>query len=205
VIARRARSPLRWLWVVSSSLVILLLAGAFDFPWLLLLVPFTAAALLLAPPLGMFRHDETPPPRTGVFVAAREVEAGGSSLPGARRFLLTLINDGEEVAEGFRMRLLVPAAIWPRGGSGSPLARLHVGEMGRQWSIESVYDDTSVTFRAGPPGGAGSVSCAPGERVDLAELTLVNLDHFAGDGLEYQINGGTVKTALWRIALPASR
>ena len=115
--------------------------------------------------------------------------------------LLVLVNDGDVAAEGFRIRILVPAALWPRGTHGTIISQLRVGQLGRHWFIESVYDDASVTFRAGRPADAGSVVCPAGTSLDLAELTLVNLEYFDGTDIEYQINGGTVRTVLGRIAL----
>lgn len=196
---QRARSPLRWLWVVTSALGILALAGVTSSAWLVVAIPLVAVLLLVAPPVGIFRHDETPPPRTDVRIDAREVAAAPGDPPGARRFLLTLVNDGDVPAAGFRIRLLVPALLWPRGTRGSPLGRLCAGAFGKHWFIESVYDDTSLTFRAGPLGDAAAIGCPPGGRLDLAELVVVNLDHWEGGGIEYQINGGTVRTILGRL------
>jgi hypothetical protein len=190
------------LWVITCALGILGIAGVTEALWLVLAIPFAVAGILFAPPIGVFKHDELPPPRTGARLHQREVPALPSDPPGARRFLLTLVNEGAVAAESFRIRLMVPAAIWPRGTRGSPLGALHVGTIGRHWFVETVYNDTSVTLRAGAPGEAGSLTCGPGERLDLAELMLVNLAQVDLRHIEYQINGGTVQTVLGRVELP---
>ena len=71
----RARSPLRWLWVGTSALGLLGLAGVTSQTWLILAIPFVCLAFLFAPPVGIFRHDETPLPQTETRVVAREADA----------------------------------------------------------------------------------------------------------------------------------
>ena len=83
--ASRARSPLRWLWAGTSALGILAVAGITGQVWLVAIVPLVAAVLLFAPPVGVFRHDETPAPRTGAWLTQREVAAHSSDPPSARR------------------------------------------------------------------------------------------------------------------------
>lgn len=203
--ARRARSPLRWLWVITSAPVLLGLAGITGQLWLIALIPLVVAAILFSPPLGVFHHDEIPPPRTDAYIVAREVEPRGDVPPGGRCFALTLHNDGTEAAENFRIRILVPAALWPRGTRGSPLMATDAGRLGRHWFTEAVSADTSITFRAGDPREPDAIICPMGGSLALATLLLVNLAHFAGDALEYQINGGTVRTVLGRLVLPLTQ
>lgn len=200
---QRARSPLRWLWVVTSALTLLGLAGIAGTPWLALLIPPVVATILFAPPVGIFRHDERPLARTEAQIVSDILPALPGDPPSARRYLLTLMNNGDVVAEDFRIRLLVPSSLWPRGTRGSPLGTLRCGTLGTHWFIESVYDDTSVTFRAGAPGEHGALSCPPGASLPLAELVLVNVAHAEQDAVEYQINGGTVRTVLGRLQVRA--
>lgn len=198
----RLRSPLRWLWVVVSSIGLVAVASAIQWPWILLAVPVVAALLLLAPPFGVFRHDETPAQRTKLRLEAHRPERMDPDPSGGQRFTLVLVNDGAVVAEDFRIRLLLPALLAPRDAPFRPLATLHTGTLGTHWFLETVYDDTAVTFRAGDSSTPGSIRCAPGTRLSLAELRLVNSSHQTGASVEYQINGGTVATVLGRLELP---
>jgi hypothetical protein len=186
-----------------SSLAILAVAAIVQSPWVLVAIPPLVVLLLLGPPLGVFRHDETLAPRTGLYLDARLPE-DESSGPGAR-FLLTLVNPGDVVAEDFRIRIVIPPELSPRDGPLRPLGHTFIGQYGAHWFIESVYDATAITFRSGAPGEPGAIQCEAGARRDLAELRFINRGRLAGATIEYQISGGTAKAVLGQLELPETR
>ena len=194
----RLRSPLRWLSAVMSALAVLAVAGVSGQTWLVAAAPVAAGVLLLAPPLGIYRHDETPEPRTRVTLEA--TPAAGS--PGAT-YRLTLVNRGATPAVDFRMRLIVPEALSPRGGPIQPLGELLAGQLGRHWFTETVNDGTAIVFRAGHAENPDAVTCPGNGQLDLAELRLLNAGLAARTPLAYQVNGGNVGAVLDELQLQA--
>jgi hypothetical protein len=196
----RLRSPLRWLWAVMSALAVLAFAAVVQSPWLLVGIPPLVAVVLLGPPIGIFRHDETPAARTGLYLEALAAD-DPASAPGTR-VRVELVNAGAVTAANFRIRIVIPPTLAPRGGPLRPLGRTFAGEHGRHWFIESVYDATAITFRSGEPDEPGAIRCAPGTRQALAELQFMNRGLLAGAALDYQISGGNAKPVLGRLELP---
>jgi hypothetical protein len=196
------RSPLRWLSALMSALLVALFAGIVA-PWLLLAVPLVAGVFLLAPPIGIYRHDETPPGRTGVRLEAYPVDDPSDALANAVRYRLVLVNPGAVDAEDFRVRLLVPHALVPPDTHVRPLGKLLVGELGRNWFIESVHDATAITLRTAPRGATEEISCAAGSRTELADLVLPSRGGQAEIVLDYQVSGGSVEATLDRLHFPA--
>jgi hypothetical protein len=194
----RLRSPLRWLSAVMSALAVLAVAGVSGQTWLVAAAPIVAALFLLAPPLGIFRHDETPAPRTQLTLEASAIPGS----PGAT-YRLTLVNRGATAAVDFRMRLIVPEALSPRSGPLKPLGALLAGQLGRHWFTETVNAGTTVVFRAGQPGAVDALSCPAHGQLDLAELRVLNAGPATQTPLAYQINGGNVGAVLAELKLPA--
>lgn len=202
MIEARIRSPLRWLWAFIGSLAMLAVAGLTGIVWFAFLVPVVAGLFLLAPPMGIFKHDETLPPRTGLSLLAREAEDAGN-IPGSApiaRFTLCLHNEGDVDAEDFSVRLLVPDEIAPRNGPVKPLGRVHRGQVGKHWFTESAYDATALTFRTRLAPG-DDVICRAGETIEIAELHFVQELNPHGATLDYQVSGGSAKPALGQVRL----
>jgi hypothetical protein len=194
----RLRSPLRWLSAVMSALAVVALAGVAGLTWLVIAAPVVAGLFLLAPPLGVYRHDEVVAARTQLTLEATSLP---SELGAAYR--LTLVNRGAVAAQDFRVRLIVPEALAPRGGPLALLGDLLAGELGRHWFTETVSAGTAITFRAGHVGTAGALSCPAHGRLELAELRLLNRGLAAQTPLAYQVNGGNVGATLSELTLPA--
>lgn len=192
----RLRSPLRWLSALMSALAILALAGVSGAPWLVVAAPLVAGLFLLAPPLGVYRHDETPLPRARLALAAEPVEAARGAA-----YRLTLVNAGDVNAEDYRIRLIVPEALTPRDGPLKPLGQLLAGELGTHWFTETVQAGTAITFRAGDRADPAPVVCRAHESVALAELRVLNRGLLPRTPLAYQINGGNVGTVLAELRL----
>jgi hypothetical protein len=201
LVRHRLRSPLRWLSAVMSALMLLVLIGAFGETWMLIVIPIVAGLFLLAPPLGIYRHDETPAPRTGIRLEAFPVDDPRDAMANVVRFRLVLVNSGDVAAEDFRIRLLVPHAIAPPNSRVRPLGTLHVGEMGRNWFIDSAYDATAITLRTAPADSDEEITCLPGSRQELADLLLPAQRSPFDVSLEYQVSGGSVKAAIERVRL----
>lgn len=198
----RLRSPLRWLSALTGSLLTVALAGILGIPLLALLAPVVAAMFLLAPAIGIYRHDETPVVRTGVYLDAREVSADEQDRSGmTMRFRLALVNPGDVPAEDIRIRLLLPHSLVPPDSRVRPLAGITVGEYGKHWAIESAYDATAVTFRTAPRGAAEQVICPPRSRQEIADLVLPAQRRPVRTSLDYQISGGNAKATLGQVEL----
>ena len=193
----RWRSPLRWLWTVIGSLAVLGAAGLSGSAWLLLALPLVWAIFLLAPPIGVFRHDEAPPARTGLTVELTPVD---DAVFGSQGYWIVLVNGSDHEAGGFALRLLVPRALAPRNHPVKPLGRLNVGELGQQWFIESVEGATALTFRSSAWPDAAPTFPAH-SRIELAELRLP-AGRQVSSRLSYQISGGTAATVLGELELP---
>jgi len=202
MIAARIRSPLRWLWAFIGSLSMLALAGLTGIVWIAFLAPVVAVLFLVAPPLGIFKHDERIIPRTDLALTATETLDAGNSPGGAPlvRYTLSLKNHGEVDAHDFSVRLLVPDAISPRNGVVKPLGRIHRGQVGKHWFTESAYDATALTFRTRIAPG-DDVVCRAGESIDIAELHFVQELNPHGSVLDYQVSGGSAKAALGQLRL----
>jgi hypothetical protein len=191
----RWKSPLRWLWTVIGSLAVVGAAGLTGAFWLLLLLPVVWALFLLAPPLGVFRHDESRPARASLRL---ELVPAEDAALGALSYWIELVNGGDAPAEGFALRLLVSEEVSPRGHPVRPLGRIVIGELGRQWYLESVEAATALTFRSGD-----EIAVASGSRLRLAELRLP-AGRSAAAKLDYQISGGTAAAVLGEVELPAA-
>lgn len=165
--------------------------------WFIALAPIVAGLFLLAPPIGIYKHDETPPPRTGVRLDAVALDDSAHTL----RFRLVLINHGEVPASDFRIRLLVPHSLVPANSASRLLGPLLTGTLGRNWFIDSTHDAIAVTFRA---GATDEISCPAGGRLELADLNLPGQSHPLYVVLEYQVSGGSAAPALDRLWLRSS-
>jgi hypothetical protein len=195
----RLRSPLRWLSAVMSGLMLLAIGSITAFPWLFLLVPVIAGLFLLAPPLGIYKHDETPVQHTGVRLEAYEVTSSHSLTD--MRFRLVLVNPGAVPAEDFRLRLLLPHTLVPPDVRTRPLAGIRVGTFGTHWFIDTMVDATAITFRTAPRGAGDALVCPAGSRQELADLVLPAQRRPFAITLDYQVSGGTVKPSLDRLHL----
>ena len=193
----RWRSPLRWLWTVIGSLAVLGAAGLSGSAWLLLALPVVWAVFLLAPPIGVFRHDESPPARIGLTVELAPVD---DSVFGSQGFWIVLVNDSDSEAGGFALRLLVPWTLSPRNHPVKPLGRINGGELGQQWFIESMEGATALTFRPSARTDAAPIFPAH-SRIELAELRLP-AGRQVSSRLSYQISGGSAATVLGELMLP---
>lgn len=198
-VRQRLRSPLRWLSAGMSALFIFAMAGVLRTPALIPAAFVVAGLFLFAPPLGIYRHDETPAPRASLTLAATPLADDGA---GGARYLLTLINPGDVTARDFRVRLIVPATLAPPSAPVQPLARLCVGTLGEHWFTEHVQHGTALTFRAGGADAARAITCPAGGRVELAELRLLNRGRIAATPAPYQINGGNTGATLSELRLP---
>jgi hypothetical protein len=167
-------------------------------PGFILLAPVVAGLFLLAPPIGIYKHDETPPPRTGVQLEAVALD---DDAPHTLRFRLVLVNPGDVAASDFRIRLLVPQTLVPAKSSSRLLGQLLTGAHGRNWFIDSTHDAIAITFRA---GASDEISCPPGGRLVLADLHLPGQSRPLDVTLEYQVSGGSAVPALDRLRLRSS-
>lgn len=167
-------------------------------PWLIVLAPIVAGIFLLAPPIGIYKHDETPVPRTGIRLEAVPLDDDSAT---SLRFRLVLINPGDVVASDFRIRLLVPQSLVPASASARLLDPIHSGAHGRNWFVDSTYDAIAITFRAGK---ADDIQCPPAGRLDLADLNLPGQARPLDAVLEYQVSGGSAAPALDRLPLRSS-
>lgn len=202
MIHARIRRPLRWLWAFIGSLIMFALAGLTGVWWVAIGAPFVAVLFLTAPPLGVFKHDETPQPRTGLALLARESEDLSTTESGVAvaRYTLSLQNDGDVDAEDFSVRLLIPEALAPRGGPVQPLGRILRGQIGRHWFIETTYDATALTFRTRLAPDDDLV-CHAGAAIEIAELHFSPDRNPHGTTLAYQVSGGSAKAALGQVTL----
>jgi hypothetical protein len=191
------RSPLRLLSATMSALMIVALASIAG-AWFVVLAPIVAALFLLAPPLGIYKHDETPTPRTGVQLDAAPLDRDAAHT---LRFRLTLVNSGDVPADNFRIRLLIPHTLVPAKSANRLLGPLLTGEMGRNWFVDSTHDAAAITFRAGT---SDAVSCPPGSRLDLADLNRPAQAHPFDVTLEYQVSGGSAAPRLDRLRLKSA-
>jgi hypothetical protein len=201
VLRYRLKSPLRWLSGVMSALMVLAIASILQSPWLMLLAPAALALFLLLPPIGVYRHDETPLGVTGVHLEAWEVREGAYPLDGSVRFRMVLVNPGNVSAENFRVRLLIPHTLVPPQSRMRPLGTVYAGQIGVNWSIDSAYDATAITLRTAPAGSPEEIRVPPGSRQELADLVLPSQARPFDVALDYQVNGGTVKAALQQLRL----
>ncbi len=192
----RLRSPLRWLCATMSAMFLFAMVGVLDSLWLLPLVPLALGVFLLAPPLGPYHHTEHAPDRTTVDVALQR--GGAHDVPNGDTWTLRLQNTGKADARHFRIRMTIPTDMLPTAGVARLLFRTHVGQPGAHWFVETGWEHTVLTFRAGAPERADAVSIAPGSTLDLAELLL---PVGATGEIGYQINGGSVKTTLGGIPI----
>lgn len=202
MISARIRSPLRWLWAFIGSLAMLAIAGLTGVAWFALGVPMAIGLFLLAPPLGLFKHDEHVVQRAGLTLSASEVERplgspGSAPIAG---YTLILRNDGLTDAEDFSLRLLVPNTLAPRKGPVKPLGRILRGQMGMHWFIEGAYDATALTFRTRIAPGDDFV-CRAGQSMEIAELHFSPERNPHGAVLDYQVSGGSAKAALGQVRL----
>lgn len=187
----RLHSPLRWLCATMSAMFLFAMVGVLDSLWLLPLVPLALGLFLLAPPLGPYHHAENAPARTSVSVALERSHA--SDVPNGDTWTLRLLNTGKADARHFRLRMTIPTEMLPSAAVSRLLQRAHVGQSGTHWFVETGWEHTVLTFRAGAPERADAISIAPNSTLDLADLLLpVGVSGEIG----YQINGGSVKTAL---------
>jgi hypothetical protein len=177
-----------------SALMVVALA-AIAGPWLIVLAPVVAGLFLLAPPIGIYRHDETPVPRTGVRIEAVPLDDDSANT---LRFRLVLINPGDVSASDFRFRLLVPQTLVPASASSRLLNPIHAGAIGQNWFIDSTYDAIAITFRSGK---TKDIHCPPGGHLDLADLNLPGQAHPLDVTLDYQISGGNAAPTLDRLHL----
>jgi hypothetical protein len=198
VYRQRLRSPLRWLSAVMGGLMMVALAGIAQQPWLVIAAPVLFLLFLFAPPIGIYRHDETPVEMTRAHLEATPIALAGSSADG---FRLTLVNDGDVAAVNFRMRLLIPVDLVPAEVASRALGTLHLGTLGQHWFTETTHTATAITFRAGRPNEPLAVVCAPRSRCDLIDLLLPAQQAPYDVQFDYQINGGTVSAALSQVRL----
>ncbi len=191
----RLRSPLRWLSAVMGSLLLFGLAGILGHTWIIAGTPVLAGLFLLAPPVWVYQHDETPPPRTSLaLIAVPDVER-----PGA--FWLAVVNDGDVVASDFRIRLLIPHDVVPVGQQDRLLGHTLAGVPGHNWFVDSAGPATAITFRAAMKGEQPGILCPARGRLDLAELRLPPQGAPYDLAVEYQINGGSVAPSLGGLLL----
>jgi hypothetical protein len=177
-----------------SALFVFALAGIFGQWWIVLAAPIVTAIFLLAPPVGIYRHDETPQLYATVHLAAINVTSASTATHIAIR--LVLVNDGPAVAEDFRIRLMIPHRMVPLEARERLIASVWVGMMGRHWYVESTREATVVTFRAGRAGEGDAIRCPPASRQELAEVLLPVPRAGAPVSLDYQVSGGTVRAVL---------
>jgi hypothetical protein len=195
----RLRSPLRWLSAVMSALMIAAIASIVQLPLLFVTIPIVVGLFLFAPPIGIYKHDETPIVHTGVRLEAYAAPSAGT--PGEARFRLTLVNAGTVPAEDFRVRLLIPHTLVPPDARTRPLAAIRVGTFGTHWFIDSMIDATAITFRTAPRGAPDTIACPAGSRQELADLVLPAQRAPFDISIDYQVSGGTVKPSLDRLRL----
>lgn len=191
----RLRSPLRWLSAVMGSLLLFGLAGILGQTWMIAGIPVLAGLFLLAPPLGVYRHDETPAARTDLALAA----SPEPDLPGT--FVLAVVNDGDVAASDFRIRLLIPHDIVPAGHQDRLLARVLAGEPGRNWFVNSSGSATAITFRAAMKGERPGIVCPARGRLELAELRLPPQGAPYDLVLDYQVSGGSATPTLGELVV----
>lgn len=199
----RLRSPLRWLSAVMGFLMVLSVASVLESPLLMAAAPVTSAVFLLAPAIGIFKHDETVVERANVRLEALEITRNDTDRSGTTRFRLVLVNESAIDAEGFRIRLLVPDDVAPTDTRTRPLGSLYVGTLGTNWFVDSTLDATAITFRsaAGHAGGVESFTARSWH--DLADLLLPSQTYPYDVELDYQVSGGNVKPTLGRLRLRA--
>lgn len=181
--------------------MVVAIAGIASAPWLVALAPIVLLVFLLAPAFGIYRHDETPAPLTDVRLEAFPFENKQTESAGVLCFRLFLVNDGAHAAEDFRVRLLIPETLVPLGSRIRPLGALFVGEMGRNWFIETGHAATTITLRTAPRGSAEEITCPPASRQELADLLLPIQLHPLDASLDYQVNGGSVRAVLAQLRL----
>lgn len=199
MIRTRLSSPLRWLSALMSALMLLAIASIIEAPLLMLTIPVIAGAFLLAPAVGVYKHDESPNLSANVTLKAR-YDAAGSSATGSA-FRLTLVNHSPVAASDFRIRLLIPHSIVPREAGSRPLGDLHVGALGVHWFIDSMADAIAVTFRSAPRVSPSSVVVPADSELAIANLVLPKQRAGSVIHLDYQLSGGSVKATLSHLRL----
>lgn len=181
--------------------MVVALAGIVQQPLLVIGAPVVFTLFLIAPPIGIYKHDETPVETTRAHLVATAVSADDGAHA---TFRIALVNDGDVTAANFRIRILVPEDIVPLPVVDRLLGQLHAGVMGRHWFTETTYTATAVTFRAGRAGEPGAIVCLPGNRVDLFDLRLPAQGAPYDEQLAYQLNGGTVNATLSDVRLQST-
>ncbi len=166
--------------------------------WLIALAPVVAGLFLLAPPIGIYKHDETPVPRTDVRLEAEALDDDSSNT---LRFRLVLVNPGDVAASDFRIRLLMPQTLVPARSASRVLGAILTGTHGRNWFVDSSHDAIAITFRA---GGSDQIHCQAGGRLELADLHLPGQSGPLDVTLEYQVSGGSATPSLDRLRLRSS-
>lgn len=169
--------------------------GAIAGPWLIVLAPIVAGLFLLAPPIGIYRHDETPVPRAAVALEAVERDTGSTT---ALVFRLVLLNPGDVQASDFRIRLLVPQTLVPASAATRVLGTILAGEHGRNWFIDTTHDAIAITFRARIHD---DIHCPAKSKLELADLYLPVQARPLDIDLEYQVSGGSASPTLGRLRL----
>lgn len=164
-------------------------------PWIIALVPVVAGLFLLAPPIGIYKHDETPTRRTDVRLEAVAIDDESANTI---RFQLLLTNAGNVPATAFRVRLLVPQKLVPTSASSRVLGPLSIGEHGRNWFVDATHDAITITFRTGVSDG---ICCPPGGRLEIATLNLPGQTKPLNAVLDYQVSGGSAAPNLGRLRL----
>ncbi|MEX1158823.1 MAG: hypothetical protein WEC79_07835 [Thermomicrobiales bacterium] len=196
----RLRSPLRLLSASMSAMMIFGLA-AIAGTWLIVLAPIVAGLFLLAPPFGIYKHDETPAPRTEISLEADHLVDGSANT---LRFRLILVNPGSVPASDFRIRLLVPQTMVPDHAAARLVGPLQTGVHGTNWFIDSTHDTIAITFRAGRAGAEDAIVCPPASRIDLADLNLPAHAQPLDITLDYQVSGGNTAPTLGRLHMRSS-
>lgn len=191
----RLRSPLRWLSAVMGGMLVFGLAGILGQTWLIAGVPVLVGLFLLAPPLWVYRHDEVSVARARLTLDA----AADAQRPGT--FLIGVVNDGDVAAADFRIRLLVPNDVVPADKKDRLLGPVLIGQLGRNWFVDSAGPATAMTFRAAMKGERPGIVCPPHGRLDLTELCLPPQGAPYNVALDYQISGGSAAPALGQLRL----
>jgi hypothetical protein len=197
MLGARLRSPLRWLWTVFGSLSVLAAAGLTGIAWFLVALPVIWGLFLLAPPVGVFRHDEPSAKKTRIVLETRRVRDPAQSTVVVE---IAAKNVGETDATGYRLRLLIPHEYAPPDHPIQLIRAIHVGKLGREWYTESVEGAQALAFRANLAPGATATCPAQ------ACLPLIQLQFPAGrigseSVLAYQVNGGNVVNTLDSVPL----
>ena len=206
----RLRSPVRWLLTLIVVVGMLAAAGMAGSPYLLLILVIAVPAILLAPSFGPYAGAPKPIERTNLRL---QLESTGNPAPAKGRTFsgmpaglsvrqhLILSNQGHQPAIGFNIRIIIPHTIAPPNSKQRLLTSVQVGQPGKHWFIEGLFDATVVTLRA-DPGLGDIIVCEPGTSLVLADLQFPIVDrsqYGTAHDLEYQISGGTAAAHLDRL------